>query len=302
MNRPKGILSVLKRTDFNRKLGDSDNRVRSAIEARRFRDRDARMRQLPGYQYGGHVTTFGQAPALAPLYQNMLEQMQGYGAQTMYGTPQQQAAHSAAMGFGLGGGSQAMRDAYGVLTSDVEDYMDPMVDIRRRTRNAELKSQMQEFGGAAALAGADAFGGRGQLMRERMMADARQATEDDYARSLMDAYNLRGQEAMRLGQFGAQEEALAGQRLNMALGSAQTSANIPYDALERQMGITQGMGMRGPIYQGAAQQPGFLERSLGRVSQFMSAYPFMQDQGMFGGGVRSLPPQKSAADNWTGGA
>ncbi len=300
MNRPKGILSVLERTDFDRKLGDSDNRVRSAIEARRSRDRAAQMRQLPGYQYGGQITHFGQAPALAPLYRNMLEQMQGYGAQTMYGTPQQQAAHSAAMGFGLGGGSQAMRDAYGVLTGDVEDYMDPMVDIRRRARDEALKTQMQEFGGAAAMAGSDAFGGRGQLMRQGMMQDARQATEDDYARSLMDAYNLRGQEAMRLGQLGGQEEALARQRLGMALGSAQTSANIPYDAMARQMDIIQGMGMRGPMYQGAAQQPGFLERSLGRVSQFMSAYPFMQDQGMFGGGgadkgLKSLIPQAPGA-------
>jgi hypothetical protein len=265
------------------------------------------MRQLPGYQYGGQITHFGQAPALAPLNRNILEQMQGYGAQTMYGTPQQQAAHSAAMGFGLGGGSQAMRDAYGILRGDVENYMDPMVDIRRRARNQELQSQMQEFGGAAALAGSDAFGERGQLIRQRMMRDARQATEDDYARSLMDAYNLRGQEAMRLGQFGAQEEGLARNRLNMALGSAQTSANIPYDAMARQVAITQGMGMRGPMYQGPAQQPGFLERSLGRVSDFMSAYPFMQDQGMFGGGgankgLKSLPPQGGTADSWVGGA
>ena len=92
----------------------------------------------------------------------------------------------------------------------------------------------------------------------------------------------------------------------MALGSAQTSANIPYDAMARQMGIIQGMGMRGPVYQGAAQQPGFLERSLGRVSQFMSAYPFMRDQGMFGGGadkgLKSLTSQGGTADSWVGGA
>lgn len=278
MNRPKGILSVLERTDFDRKLSDPNNRVRSAIHARRARDRVAQMGQLPGYNYGGQVTQYGQAPALAPLYQNMLEQMQGYGAQTMYGTPQQQAAYSAATNFGLGGGSQAMQDAYGVLTGNIEDYVDPMVDVRSRARNEALKTQMQEFGGAATMAGSDAFGGRGQLMQQGMMQDARQEEQDDRARSLMDAYNLRGQEAMRLAQYGGQEQNLANQRLNMALNSANASANIPYDALARQVGITQGMGMRGPTYQGPAQQPGFLERIIGRGAEFMSAYPFMKDQ------------------------
>jgi hypothetical protein len=279
MSRPRGILGILERTDYDKKMGDSNGTVRSAIEARRARNAMAGMRDLPSYQYGGQVTSYGVAPELAPLYQNLLEQLGGYSSQTMYGTPQQQAAYGQAIGYGLGGEPEAMRRAEAVLmgTPEGQDYVSEALAPYRRARGDVRRTQEEELYSSAYGQGADPFGGRGQLMQADLRMRERQDVGDE-------AIRLQREIADSLAGFAGQQQQQNLGRAQFAIGAAQGAAGLPYEAAERLTGITQGMGYQGDVISNQQlDQPGTLERVAGRVLQFAEAYPTLQAQGAFGG-------------------
>ena len=242
------------------------------------------MNKIPSYNTGGQMYQYGHSAELAPYYANLLGQMQQYGAQNMYGSPAQQAALQAQQIYGMGSGPSEFGEAKNILMGDPSEYMSQytqqVIDPQIRAAQEQAARSMQDLGSGAA--GQGAFGGgRHDILKmqgaQNLAQNVGDITRTGYENAYQDAQQRQMAMFGGLAGLGRDREASQMARLGMFNQAATGAANLPYQNLAQQVGLSSQMGYKPSVYQGQGYQPGLFERMLGRGAEYFGSSGFLQN-------------------------